>query len=130
MHSAAFFKTKRSKTLPMLKSSQIKVFCDLHDIQKTRKIEIFQNRGRPQGNIHKKGKRDFLRSPEPGRAGLGFILKPGREIKTGPGTVLNRVGPGWVLQKTGPGLKIRAGSQKPVLKQSGPGTVHPCNLLK
>ena len=87
---------------------------------------IFQNRGRPQGNIHKKGKSDFLRSPEPGRAGPGFIFKPGRVTKTGPGTILNRAGPGRVSQKTGPGQKIRAGSQKPGLRQSGPGTVHPC----
>ena len=29
VHSASFFKTKTSKTLPMLKSTQIKVFCHL-----------------------------------------------------------------------------------------------------
>ena len=44
---------------------------------------IFQDRGRPQGNIPKKGNRDFLRSPEPGRV-----------IKTGPGNILNRAGQG------------------------------------
>ena len=47
MHSAAFFKTKRSKSLPMLKSSQIKVFCDLEDIHKIQELMIFQNLGPP-----------------------------------------------------------------------------------
>ena len=65
VHFAAFFKTKRSKTLPMLKSSQIKLFWHLEGIKQIRKIMIFQNRGRPQGNIPKKGNRDFLRSTPP-----------------------------------------------------------------
>ena len=32
VHSASFFKTKTSKTLAMLKSTQIKVFCHLEDV--------------------------------------------------------------------------------------------------
>ena len=37
----------------MLKSNQIEVFCDLEDIQQKQKNVIFQDRGRPQGNLNK-----------------------------------------------------------------------------
>ena len=65
VHSAAFFKTKRSKTLLMFKSIKIKVFCDLEDIHKIQTNVIFLNRGRPQGNISKKGIRHFSKSRPP-----------------------------------------------------------------
>ena len=55
VHSASFFKTKRSRALPMLKSNQIKVFWHLDD-NNTEKNAIFQNRRRPQGNTNKNGK--------------------------------------------------------------------------
>ena len=56
MHSASFFKTNRSRALPMLKSKQINVFWHLDDINKIEKNAIFQNRRRPQGNTNKNGK--------------------------------------------------------------------------
>ena len=37
----------------MLKSTQIKVFCNFEDIKQIQNIEIFQNRRRPQGNTVK-----------------------------------------------------------------------------
>ena len=43
----------------MLKSTQIKQFWHLGDINKYNKTWIFQDRGRPQGNINKKDNRDF-----------------------------------------------------------------------
>ena len=65
VHSAYFFKTKSSSILLMLKSSQITVFCNFNEFNKNTKNVIFQDRGRPQGNIYKKENRDFPRSRPP-----------------------------------------------------------------
>ena len=51
MHSAAFFKIKRSKTLPMLKSSQMKFFCTLEAIYKFKKKDF--SKSRPPAGQHK-----------------------------------------------------------------------------
>ena len=58
----AFFKTKRSSVLLMLKSVQIKQFWHFGDIQQIEQNVIFQHRGRPQGNIDQKENRDFSKS--------------------------------------------------------------------
>ena len=48
----------------MLKSNQIMVFWHFEDIQQIQKCEIFQGRGRPQGNINKKEIRLFQKQHE------------------------------------------------------------------
>ena len=65
VHSAAFFKTKLSKTLPMLKSSQIKVFWHLKDVNQIPKIAMFQKRRRPQGGTLKKEIANFQNRRRP-----------------------------------------------------------------
>ena len=63
VHSTQFFKTNTSSILLKLKSKQINVFCDLENVQEIQKKHmIFQDWGRPQGNINKKGHRDFPKS--------------------------------------------------------------------
>ena len=60
----------------MLKSNQIKQFWHFEDIQQIQKNIIFQDRGRPQGNIKKKDIRLFPRSQD-----LFFVVKMKKQIK-------------------------------------------------
>ena len=59
MYFEAFFKTKKFSILSILKSTKIKMFCDLEDIKEKHNNANFQGRGRPQGNIQKKENREF-----------------------------------------------------------------------
>ena len=60
------FKAKSSQTLPMLKSSQIKLFCSWEEVQEIQKNVIYENRGQSQGNINKKDNR-YLSTSSPGK---------------------------------------------------------------
>ena len=70
VHSASFFKTKSSETLPMIQSNQIKVFWLLEVFNQIQKRAFSQNRCRPQGNTNKNGKSWFLRIDAARRATL------------------------------------------------------------
>ena len=65
VQSAAFFKTKNSSILLMLKSKQRKVFCHLEAIKQIQQNAIFQGRGGPQSNINKTENRYFSISRQP-----------------------------------------------------------------
>ena len=80
MHSASFFKTKRSNVVLRLKSVQEEVVCNKQEVKQIQKMQfykveaarraistkktivIFQDRGRPQSNINRKDNRDCSKS--------------------------------------------------------------------
>ena len=61
MHSASFFKTKRSRALPVLKSKQIKVFWHLDDINKVEKMRFFKIDAARRATQTKMGNRIILK---------------------------------------------------------------------
>ena len=61
VHSADVVKTKRSGMLLMLKSSQIKVFCILEEIQEIQNRRYFSNSRPPAGQHEHKGKSQLIK---------------------------------------------------------------------
>ena len=61
MHSASFFKTLNSDILPILKSSQIKVFWHLENVNQLQTIAIFQYDAARKGNTLKMEIRELFR---------------------------------------------------------------------